>query len=90
VSSDFGTPTAIDSSMGWTRITSENQTAPSSGVTKMAAIVYQDSGNKTIGNYFLIDAVKIEMTSVTLTGSPSLLNVLSDDSIKTKSSSTKL
>jgi len=64
VSSDFGTPTAIDSSMGWTRITSENQTAPSSGVTKMAAIVYQDSGNKTIGNYFLIDAVKIENSAI--------------------------
>lgn len=64
VSSDFGTPTAIDSSMGWTRITSENQTAPSSGVTKMAAIVYQDSGNKTVGNYFLIDAVKIENSAI--------------------------
>lgn len=64
VSSDFGTPTAVDSSMGWTRITSENQTAPSSGVTKMAAIVYQDSGNKTVDNYYLIDAVKIENSAI--------------------------
>jgi hypothetical protein len=60
VAFDTSGATTVTSSMGWTRITWENQTAPSSGVVNVAALVYDAKATKTIGNYFLIDAVKLE------------------------------
>lgn len=55
--------TTISSSDGWTRVKLENKTAPAT--TAFAdVIVYQDSGNKTIGNYYLVDAVKLENSAI--------------------------
>lgn len=65
VSSQTGAVTTIDSSMGWTRVTVEDQTAPSSGVTKVTVIVYDDKTTKTVGNYYYIDAVKLENSAIT-------------------------
>jgi hypothetical protein len=64
VSSQTGAVTTIDSSMGWTRVTVEDQTAPSSGVTKVTVIVLDDKATKTIGNYYYIDAVKLENSAI--------------------------
>ncbi len=65
LSTTAGTLTTVTSSDGWVRLTAENATAPTS--TAFAdVVVYQDSGLKTIGNYFLVDAVKLE-NSATVT-----------------------
>lgn len=64
VSTVTGTATAVDSTLGWTRITASNNTAPSSGVTNIAVLVYQSAGSKTIGNYYLVDAVKLENSAI--------------------------
>ena len=60
VSTSAGTGVAITSSSGWTRVSVKNVTAPSSGVTNIAVLIYQSAGFKTIGNYYLVDAVKLE------------------------------
>jgi hypothetical protein len=60
VSSNTKTITTVTDADGWVRLTLENMTAPSSGVTKMAVIVYDDKTTKTIDNYYFVDAIKIE------------------------------
>ena len=58
-----GTLTTITNTDGWVRLKTENKTAPAS--TAFAdVIVYQDSGSKTIGNYYLVDAVKLENSAI--------------------------
>jgi hypothetical protein len=64
VTDSLGPVTTIDSSMGWTRVTLEDQTAPSSGVTNVTVLVLDDKATKTIGNYYYIDAVKLENSAV--------------------------
>jgi len=51
--------TSISSSDGWVRLKLENKTAPSNSVYA-DVVVFQNSGNKTIGNYYFVDAVKLE------------------------------
>ena len=60
VSSNTAGIVTVTDADGWVRLTLENMTAPSSGVTKVAVIVYDDKTTKTVGNYYLIDAVKLE------------------------------
>ena len=60
VSSNTQSITTVTDADGWVRLTLENMTAPSSGVTKVAVIVYDDKATKTVGNYYLVDAVKLE------------------------------
>jgi hypothetical protein len=60
VSNTEGVLTTITSSDGWVRVTTDNQTAPSSGVSYVDVVVYQDTGSKTIGNHYLVDAIKLE------------------------------
>jgi hypothetical protein len=59
VSSNVSSAVNITSAKGWTRVLLENVTAPSTGVTRMSAQIIQ-SGNKTVGQQYLVDAVKIE------------------------------
>lgn len=55
--------TTVTSSDGWVRVKLENKTAPAN--TAFAdVVVYQNSGTKTIGNYYLIDAVKLENSAI--------------------------
>lgn len=60
VSSNTKTVTTVTDADGWVRLTLEGITAPSSGVTKVAVIVYDDKLTKTVDNYYLIDAIKLE------------------------------
>lgn len=63
LSGTAGTLTTIAGGDGWVRLKTENATAPAS--TAFAdVVVYQDSGSKTIGSYFLVDAVKLENSAV--------------------------
>jgi hypothetical protein len=63
LSATIGTLTTITNTDGWIRLTAENATAPTS--TAFADVgVYQDSGSKTVGNYFLVDAVKLENSAI--------------------------
>lgn len=62
LSGNAGTLTTVTSSNGWVRLTVENVTAPAS--TAFAdLVIYQDDGTKTVGNYFLVDAVKLEASA---------------------------
>lgn len=59
ISTTAGTLTTVTATDGWVRLTTENKTAPAT--TAFAdVVVYQDDGTKTIGNFFLVDAVKLE------------------------------
>jgi hypothetical protein len=63
LSGTAGTLTTITSADGWVRLVTENKTAPAS--TAFAdVVIYQDAGTKTIGNFFLVDAVKLENSAV--------------------------
>jgi hypothetical protein len=57
-----GTLTTITSTDGWVRLITENATAPASSAFA-DVVIYQDAGTKTVGNYFLVDAVKIEASA---------------------------
>jgi hypothetical protein len=59
-----GTLTTVTDADGWVRLTTENETAITSAAFA-DVVIYQDSGTKTIGNYFLVDAVKLENSAVT-------------------------
>jgi len=59
-----GTLTTVTSSDGWIRLVTENATAPASAAFA-DVVVYQDAGTKTIGNYFLVDAIKLENSAIT-------------------------
>ena len=63
LSGTAGTLTTITSTDGWIRLTTQNAAAPAS--TAFAdVVIYQDAGTKTIGNYFLVDAVKLENSAI--------------------------
>jgi hypothetical protein len=63
LSGTAGTLTTVTSSDGWVRLTTEDATAPAS--TAFAdVVIYQDAGTKTIGNFFLVDAVKLENSAI--------------------------
>lgn len=63
LSSTAGTLTTITSTDGWIRLTNQNAAAPAS--TAFAdVVIYQNAGTKTIGNYFLVDAVKLENSAI--------------------------
>jgi hypothetical protein len=63
LSGTAGTLTTITNTDGWIRLTTEEATAPAS--TAFAdVVVYQDAGTKTIGNFFLVDAIKLENSAV--------------------------
>ena len=59
-SGDLITVTDAD---GWVYIKTENKTVPS-GISYADVVVYQDSGGKTVGNYFLVDGIKLEEGTV--------------------------
>lgn len=63
VSSNTAAVTNVISADGWVRVSLKNMTAPSSGVTKVGVIVYDDKTTKTVGNYYLVDAIKLEVGS---------------------------
>lgn len=62
LSGSAGTLTIVTSTSGWVRLVTENKTAPASSAFA-DVVIYQDSGTKTIGNYFLVDAVKLEASA---------------------------
>lgn len=63
LSGTAGTLTTVTDADGWVQLVTENKTAPAS--TAFADIVvYQDSGSKTIGNYYLVDAIKLENSAI--------------------------
>jgi hypothetical protein len=63
ISTTAGTLTTVAATDGWVRLTTENKTAPAT--TALAdVVVYQDDGTKTIGNFFLVDAIKLENSAI--------------------------
>lgn len=56
--------TTITSSSGWTRVKLENKTVPTS-TSKVGVYVYDDSATKTIDNFYLVDAIKLENSAIT-------------------------
>ena len=62
LSGEAGTLTTVDDADGWVRLVTENKTAPASSAFA-DVVIYQDAGTKTIGNYFLVDAVKLEASA---------------------------
>lgn len=64
ISTTAGTLTTITDTDGWIRLTTENATAPAT-TARADVVVYQDAGTKTIGNFFLVDAIKLENSAIT-------------------------
>jgi hypothetical protein len=64
ISTTAGTLTTITATDGWIRLTTENATAPAT-TARADVVVYQDAGTKTIGNFFLVDAIKLENSAIT-------------------------
>jgi len=64
ISTTEGTLTTVTATDGWIRLTTENATAPAT-TARADVVVYQDAGTKTIGNFFLVDAIKLENSAIT-------------------------
>ena len=63
ISTTAGTLTTVTATDGWVRLTTENATAPAT-TARADVVVYQDAGTKTIGNFFLVDAIKLENSAI--------------------------
>jgi hypothetical protein len=63
ISTTAGTLTTVTATDGWVRLTTENKTAPAT-TARADVVVYQDDGTKTIGNFFLVDAIKLENSAI--------------------------